>query len=430
MKILFFSYAYPNPANPVVGTFNRTMIAGLAKDNDVRVVSPVSFIDVWKAWWQGRLPRGLNDSTFQAVANVPAVYRPWYYTPKFFREWHGRFMRRSAGTALNRAMKEFRPDIVVSYWTYPDGEVAVKTAHQFGVRAVTVVGGTDVLINTRIGSRRKAIMDVLHAADGIIAVSDDIKNALIADGISPGKLSVVRRGIDGCVFHNGDKSDARRKLGLPDDRPILISVGRLVDIKGHCHLIEACRLLAQRGIQFKCYLLGDGPLQSALKRQIEHQGLCDRVELRGSCVPVQLAEWYRAADLSVLPSLSEGVPNVLLESIASGTPFVASGVGGIPEIADLSLDSLVPPSNPEALANALEARLASPHGSTGNPRKFTPPTANESAEQLSSILRMVATGRSPLLSESAIMHERTEEGFFYLPDRLDIRTLSTNGAER
>lgn len=405
MKILFFSYAFPNPVNPGVGTFNRTMIAGLAKDNDVRVVSPVSFVDAWQAWWHGRLPRGLNDATFQAVKNVPAEYCTWYYTPKFFRNLYGRFMSRSVRGVLNRAMRQFKPDIVLSYWTHPDGEVAVQIAHQFGIRAVTIVGGSDVLLNGRSGSRRIATLNVLRAADAVVTISEDLKKVLIADGICPSKLTVIRRGIDCRLFHPGNKSEARKKLGLLDDVPILISVGRLVDIKGHSHLIEACRLLVRSGVRFKCYLVGEGPLRSALEDQIAQQGLKSHVELMGSRLPVELADWYRAADLSVLPSVSEGVPNVLLESIACGTPFVASSVGGIPEIADLSLDSLFPASHPQALANAIAARLATVNKTPKLSRRFTPHTMDESAAQMSSVLRMIASGRTPLLSQTKLMHE-------------------------
>src|SRR5947199_4416952 len=95
MKILFFSYAYPNPINPGLGSFNRTMIAGLSREHDVRVVSPVSFVDVARARLAGRLPKGLNDANFQAVDNVLADYAAWYYTPKFWRNSYGQFMQRS-----------------------------------------------------------------------------------------------------------------------------------------------------------------------------------------------------------------------------------------------------------------------------------------------------------------------------------------------
>ncbi len=429
MKILFFSYAYPNPINPGLGTFNRTMVAGLSNEHEVRVVSPVPFADVWKAWGRGQGAQELNDPQFQAVPNVSADYCTWYYTPKLFRNLYGRFMLHSVGHTLNRVMREFQPDVVLSYWTHPDGEVAVTTARQFGIRAVTMVGGSDVLINGRGGSRRNTILNVLRKADGVVTVSDNIKQVLITDGISDQKMYVSRRGIDRRIFHDGDNSLARRKLGLSNDRPILISVGRLVDVKGHTFLLQACRRLKDRQLPFRCYLLGDGPLRSKLQEQIDLLGLGDQVELRGAQSPAQLAEWYRAADLSILASLSEGVPNVLMESIACGTPFVASSVGGIPEIADPVADRLVPAANPIALADAIFERLATVDADTRNLRRFHPPTMSESAEILSSILRSVLKGRKASLMGEAIMHETMTDLDLTKVQSAEDTTESPNGAK-
>jgi len=357
MKILFYSYAFPNPTNPGLGTFNRSMIAGLAADHEVRVVSPVSFVDAWKAWFKKKTPNGLNDAQFAAVPGVPAQYLTSYYTPKILRSQYGRWMWWSVQRQLNRTMKQFRPDVVLSYWAHPDGEVAVRMAHKHGVPAVVMVGGSDVLLLGRHGMRQKRILDVMHNADTVVTVSEHISNTLMNDGVDPHKLRVVRRGVDRALFSPGDKVTARRGLALPETGTILISVGRLVPVKGHSHLLHACRLLAARRVQFRCYLLGDGPLKAELQQQIVQMGLEGTVILKGSQNQSQLAEWYRAADVTVLPSDSEGVPNVLMESIACGTPFVASEVGGIPEIADSRHDRLVPPASPVALADAIEWQL-------------------------------------------------------------------------
>lgn len=405
MKILFFSYAYPNPINPSLGTFNRTMIAGLAAQHEVQVVSPVPFAEVWKSHLTRQLPRGLNDPNFQAVPGVKTQYCTWYYTPKLLRTHYGEFMRRSVGKALHRTLDSFRPDIVLSYWTHPDGEVAVKAAHQHGVKAVAMVGGSDVLINGRSGARRDSILNVLRAADGVVTVSEDIRRVLMLDGIPPEKLFTSRRGIDRQMYHDGDVDASRRKLGIPCDRPMLLSVGRLVDVKGHKYLIEACRLLVKRGIQFRCDIVGGGPLRQAIEQQIDQYGLADVVTLHGSQSSAQLAEWYRAADLSVLTSLSEGVPNVLLESIASGTPFVASNVGGIPEIADETFDRLVPAADPVALADAIAEQLPRLQSLPCRSRSFEPQTVSQAADSFSALLRSIHSGRQPRNDLSRSRHD-------------------------
>lgn len=395
MKILFYSYAYPNPVHPGVGTFNRTMIAGLACDHQLQVVTPVPFVDAWQARLQGRLPRGLNDPNFHAVPGVPARYVASYYTPKMLHAQYGRFMSWSVGRPLNRIMKEFRPDLVLSYWAHPDGEVAVRTAHRHGVPAVVMIGGSDVLVLGRSGSRRRKILDVLQNADGIVTVSEHIADTLIGDGVPSRKIRVVRRGVDRTAFSPGDQALARQGLGLSPTTPLLLTVGRLVPVKGHCDLLQACRLLAARRVKFQCHILGDGPLGPALQKQITQLGLDGTVHLVGGQPQNQLAEWYRAADVTVLPSLSEGVPNVLMESIACGTPIVATDVGGIPEIADPHRDRLVPVSSPVALADAIEWQLKVRR----NPppaRAFEPLALKAAARRLSGVLQnVVETVKTP-----------------------------------
>ncbi len=388
MKVLFFSYAYPNPLQPGLGTFNRTMIAGLAGDHEIRVVSPVPFPEVWRGRLSGTLSRGLNDPQFIAVPGVTAEYPTFYYLPKLFRSQFGRCLWWSVRRRLDRTMREFRPDVVLSYWAHPDGEVAVRMGRRHNVPVVTMVGGSDVLLLARSGSRRRAILNVLNGADAVVTVGDHIADTLVSDGIDRDRLRVVRRGVDRAVFSPGDRAISRRGLGLPEDRTLLVAVGRLVPVKGFQTLIEACATLQARGRSFGCCILGDGPLKGELQAEIDRRGLRGTVELRGPQSQSELAEWYRAASLTVLSSQSEGIPNVLLESIACDTPFVATDVGGVPEIADPRHDRLVPPEQPLALADAIECVLQVRHEQLPA-RSFEPLALRAAARRLGQVLEEV-----------------------------------------
>ncbi len=400
MKVLFFSYAYPNPLQPGLGTFNRSMIAGLASDHEVRVVSPVPFPELWRARLCGQLPRGLNDPQFVAVPGVQADYPTFYYPPKLFRSQYGQCLWWSVRRRLERAMREFRPDVVLSYWAHPDGEVAVRMAQRHNVPAVTMVGGSDVLLLARSGSRRRAILNVLERADAVVTVSDHLAKLLVSDGIGRDKLRMVRRGVDRTVFSPGDRAVSRRGLGLTENQTLLVAVGRLVPVKGFQYLIEACSVLKARGRSLACRILGEGPLKPELQAQINRLGLQETVELRGSQSQLELAEWYRAADMTVLTSLSEGVPNVLLESVACGTPFVATHVGGVPEIADLRHDRLVPPESPVALADAIDSQLHTRHEQF-SVRCFEPLALRAAARRLGQVLEEVRAEH-----EAAQTHEQ------------------------
>ncbi|HEV3119839.1 MAG TPA: polysaccharide deacetylase family protein, partial [Gemmataceae bacterium] len=116
--------------------------------------------------------------------------------------------------------------------------------------------------------------------------------------------------------------------------------------------------LKERGERFQLYLIGEGPLRHALEMDCRNRELANEVRFAGPAAPEQLPDWYRAADVTVLPSRSEGVPNVLRESLACGTPFVASRVGSIPDLAQDPANRLVPPGDADALADAIAGVLS------------------------------------------------------------------------
>jgi len=170
----------------------------------------------------------------------------------------------------------------------------------------------------------------------------------------------VYSGIDPARFFPGPTSDARAKLALPIEERLVLFVGRLDPVKGLEVLLDACATLRTAGRRFKCLIVGDGPLRPWLAARIEELRLSQTVQPVGGRPLHELGDWYRASDLVVVPSHSEGVPNVLLEAMACGAPAVATAVGGIPEIAQFGSCSLVRPRDPAALARAIAARLDAP----------------------------------------------------------------------
>jgi glycosyltransferase involved in cell wall biosynthesis len=191
--------------------------------------------------------------------------------------------------------------------------------------------------------------------------------------------------VDTQRFQPGSQVEARHRLGLPAEGLFLIWVGRMVPVKGLDVLLRACVQLKARGLAFRLFLVGDGPLRARLQTETRRLNLSDVVTFAGLCGHPQLSDWYRSADLTLLPSRSEGLPNVLRESVACGTPFVASRVGGIEEIADEALDRLVPPENPAALAEGIFQALAARGG--GATRGYRPQSWEKSADQLVGLLQ-------------------------------------------
>ena len=172
------------------------------------------------------------------------------------------------------------------------------------------------------------------------------------------RVETLPNGVDLLLFKPHDRENARRRLGLPLNRSVLVSVGHLVELKGHHLVIEALRSLDRDTVLL---IVGDGEMKSRLKELAQSMGFADRVRFCGSLPQAELPWYYSAADVSVLASSREGMPNVLLESLACGTPVVSTSVGGAPEVVrgDVA-GKLVKKREPAAIANAISSLLAAP----------------------------------------------------------------------
>jgi colanic acid/amylovoran biosynthesis glycosyltransferase len=167
------------------------------------------------------------------------------------------------------------------------------------------------------------------------------------------KLAVIHCGVDTRFFHPAESAVEQGPLSI-------LCVGKLHEVKGQTHLLEACRLLAEAGIDLVCTLVGDGPDRQALTKQVAESGLDGRVAIVGERDRVQIAALLSSAQVHVAPSVPtrsgkrEGIPVVLMEAMSAGLPVVASRLSGIPELVEDGVSGLlVPPGDAAALADAL-----------------------------------------------------------------------------
>ncbi|HZW30478.1 MAG TPA: glycosyltransferase family 4 protein [Isosphaeraceae bacterium] len=358
MRILTLTNLYPTPFHPTRATFNRQKIRLLARRHPLAVIAPILWPEELAARWRGAAP--LPRDRRVTCDGITVDHPRYIYPPKVLRGWYGYCFRESVRRTFQRVLAEFRPDVVFAPWAYPDGWAAVQLGHRAGLPVVIQVHGSDILALSRCPRRSPGTVEALRQADGIVAVSHDLEERVVALGADPSRVRVVYDGIDSELFHPGSRDAARARMAreLPLHGPVVLFIGNLLPVKGLEVLIDAFARLAGQGVDFHGLLIGRGPLRSRLEARVRRLGLDGRVKLLGSRPHDQLPDWYRAADLFVLPSYSEGVPIVLLEAAACGTPFVASRVGGIPEIAHLGTSRLVPAGDAEALAEAIRAGLA------------------------------------------------------------------------
>jgi len=353
MRIVFLSSIYPRPYDPTRGVYCEHLCKALADEHEVRVVSPRGWLECLRHG-----SGGLAAPLVSQGGRLEATFPCYFYPPKVLRRTYGWCMWASIRRGLRKLLDRFAPDFVLSYWTHPDGEVAVRAARHAGVPSVVIVGGSDVLLLPREPARRRCVTGVLRQADAVLAVSDDLRAKIVELGIPGAKVHVVMQGIDTSRFRPGDRGEARKKIGAPADARLLLWVGRIAPVKGLEVLLEAARRSRAQGVDFHLYLLGDGPQRAALEAEGRRLGLADRLHFVGTVGHERLPDWYRAADLTVLSSHSEGIPNVLRESLACGVPYVATSVGGIPELSQDPANILVPPGDPAAFAEAVQSALA------------------------------------------------------------------------
>jgi len=170
-----------------------------------------------------------------------------------------------------------------------------------------------------------------------------------------------------CIYHGLAVEEYQGYESRGPDKSILLSVGQLKERKGFIFLLQSCRALADRGFEFVCNIVGDGPQREFLESQIENLSLENYVQLYGALSQSEVIEMYQQASLFVLPAIlasdgdRDGIPNVILEAMSMELPIVSTSHSAIPEVVKHGVNGLlVPPADDEALTDALEKLITNP----------------------------------------------------------------------
>jgi glycosyltransferase involved in cell wall biosynthesis len=349
--LLFLSTSFPTPWEPHKGQHNANLVAAIRSLGcRVSVIAPVP----WTA--RMRAPR----SAIVSGADYPV----YWYVPGALRTHYHQMLGWSLRTALKKVTARApAPDAVLAFWTDPDGTVAVKYARRLGVRVSVIAGGSDVMILASDRARRARIANTLSSADHVFGVGSEIVRRVIGFGVDPARVSLFARGVNRALFRPGDRLQARRHLGLPENGPLLLWVGTMNKVKAAERVIFAARELASSIPDLRVAMVGTGPRETTLKALAAQSGaLAERIIFPGPIASENLPPWYHAANVMVLPSRSEGVPNVLVEGMATGLPFVASRVGSIEDLLPFGPSRVVPEGDLEALHQAIGEVLAAGSG--------------------------------------------------------------------
>lgn len=328
MRLLTFSTLYPNAARPNHGIFVERRLRCLMESGRVeaRVVAPTP-------WFPST---SVRYGHYAALARAPRnevrhgieVEHPRYLVvPKVGMSIAPFLLATGARSSVDGMIRRgYDPDIIDAHYFYPDGVAAAFIGRRLGKPVVITARGSDVNLLPRYVLPRKMILWAASRAAALVAVSGALKEALVRLGVDANKITVLRNGVDTKLFVPGDRSSLRASLGFSG--PVLLMVGNLVPLKGHELVLRA---LAQFP-DARLLVVGEGGEERNLRRLASNLQIQRRVQFLGALSQQQLPAYYASADVLVLASSREGWPNVLLESMACGTPVVATCVGGIPEI--------------------------------------------------------------------------------------------------
>ncbi len=355
IRLLTFSTLYPNNRRPNHGIFVENRLRHLVACGQASsiVVAPVP-------WFPSRAPQFGDWALNAGVAAIESrhnltIHHPRYSViPRFGMSIAPYLLYRGVLPTIRRILDTGeRIDAIDAHYMYPDGVAAVWLGQRLGLRTVITARGTDVNLIPRHAIPRRLIRRAIADAAELIAVSAAIKSALVDLGAPDEKVTVLRNGVDTTLFRPIEREAARASLGLT--RPTLISVGQLIERKGHHRIIEAMAQLPD----FELLIVGEGPERDRLVAQIDHLALAARVRLLGSRPHAELPILYSAADALVLASSREGWPNVLLEAMACGTPVIASNIWGNPEVVrDPAAGVLMEQNTPDGVTAATRRLFA------------------------------------------------------------------------
>jgi teichuronic acid biosynthesis glycosyltransferase TuaC len=357
MKILVFTSLYPNNVWPNHGVFIKERMTRLAKHEgcEIRVVAPVPYFPAININWRWKF----SQVARQEIRDGIEVYHPRYFLiPKVGMAFYGWMMFFAVFPLVKKIRRDFDFDLIDSHFVYPDGFAAIQLGRLFKKPVVVSARGSDVNLYRTFPLIRKLLQHVLRKAASVIAVSHALKQAVVQLGIPEEKISTLPNGVDTGKFYPMSKDQARRRLGLQCSTMIL-SVGNLTPNKGFDLLIKALPVVVEKLDEenVQLVIIGDGPFRSELGTIISRLTLDGRVHLVGAVPHDKLHLWYSAADVFCLASEREGWPNVVLESLACGTPVVATPAGGIPEILNSEMLGLLTERDERKIAGAIVTAL-------------------------------------------------------------------------
>lgn len=355
--LIVFSSLFPHPGQPNAGLFIRERMFRVGQTLPLKVVAPVPWfpfqaaIRKWRPHFRPDAPR------IEMQSGIEVFYPRYFSVPGIFKYLDGLFMALGSWHTLRRLKRQSNVQIIDSHFAYPDGYAATLLGRWLALPVTITLRGTE----SRLAKKplyRRLMLTAMTRAVRVFSVADALKRTAMEIGVPADKVLVVGNGVDVGKFYALSQADARQRLSLLLDAPVLVSVGGLCERKGF-HRVIACLPGLQKTFPGLRFLVVGGPSAEGdwtakLQQQVADLGLQDVVGFLGAMPSDQLKLPLSAADVFVLSTRNEGWANVFLEAMACGLPVVTTDVGGNREVVCRpELGSIVSFDDEPALAAAM-----------------------------------------------------------------------------
>ena len=387
MRILTYTSLFPNSLAPNFGIFllQRTMHLARRKGNQVRAVAPLPFVPKFLS----HTPRGgmAAVKSLEDIAGLEVHHPRYPLLPGISMPLHALLMYAGCRGTVRALHRQHQFDCIDAHYVFPDGLAAVLIGKWLGIPVTVTARGSDIHSFPKFRTIRPQIRWALRNADAVSAVCNSLGEIMLELEPSLHAIEVIGNGVDRARFFPEEQIAARKRIGIAPDERLILSVAALKGVKGPDLLVRAASLLKRGVPKLRVMFVGQGPELSDLQQLSAQLGCADVCRFAGVVKNEELRYYYSAADVSCLPSRNEGWPNVVLESLACGTPVVGTRVGAVPEILASAGLGLVVESTPAGICHGLQQALEFPWDRDGISQWAQAHTWERVAERVDNFLR-------------------------------------------